>query len=516
MAKLSGGASVLALSVFACAGPANAAPSPSVTVTVTLTVTATATVDTAKVQSVTRSAIQGFLSQRANMITSTGPDTQRMHGRLEGTLFGDAADPADPQLGFSGDANRTAGGVFRPTMGGGGAFAGLGYGGETGSLGTLGRSSSRMRGADPSLPFGGAFGGLLGTLRDSETDHSRPAAVPFAFNGSAEDGMGRFSFATSLSKMQATAEAKEQEKLASIRSGAAALGLGDAQQDTRSGGGAAANGLGLGAQSVQRSASRPLPVDIWVEGNASYFVNDRGDGKRQGHAALLWTGVDAVVMPGLLVGVMGQFDWMSDSSASDGVSREGHGWMVGPYLSAWLTRNVYLDARALWGQSTNELNPLGSYTDTFTTSRALAAAKLSGDWRFGALGVRPSAEVIWFTEQQKAYTNAIGIDIAGQSYSLGRTMFGPEFSYRFVSADKSAFEPFVGLKGVWDFARTQESTAAGEPIGGDTVRGRLEAGATYRTPAGISVRALGGYDGIGSTGSYHAIQGQAQIVVPLQ
>ena len=94
-------------------------------------------------------------------------------------------------------------------------------------------------------------------------------------------------------------------------------------------------------------------------------------------------------------------------------------------------------------------------------------------------------------------------------------MFGPEIGYRFAAGGGSVVEPFVGLKGVWDFAKTDETTAAGEPVGREAWRGRVETGATFRSASGISVRAQGSYDGIGDA-SFHAWQGRATVVVPLQ
>lgn len=134
---------------------------------------------------------------------------------------------------------------------------------------------------------------------------------------------------------------------------------------------------------------------------------------------------------------------------------------------------------------------------------------------FGALRFRPSAEVIWFKETQQAYENAIGIAIDSQSFTLGRTVFGPEVGYAWRLPDMTTLEPFVGLKGVWDFAGSAQTTAAGSPIGHDEIRARIEAGISYQAPSGITIRGSGAYDGIGG-GGYRAIQGQAQIIVPLQ
>jgi outer membrane autotransporter protein len=219
--------------------------------------------------------------------------------------------------------------------------------------------------------------------------------------------------------------------------------------------------------------------------------------------------------PGLLVGVMAQLDWMSDGARDAGPRSEGRGWMAGPYLGARLTPNLYFDARVAWGRSDNEVDPLGAYVDRFDTTRLLASAKLTGDWSLDGFRLRPSAEVIWFKETQHAYENAIGIAIDSQSFHLGRAVFGPEIGYAWRLADETVIEPFVGVKGVWDFAGTEQSTAAGAPLGGGDVRARFEGGLAVRTPSGVLVRGTGAYDGFGSDG-YRANQGQVQVVVPLR
>ena len=259
---------------------------------------------------------------------------------------------------------------------------------------------------------------------------------------------------------------------------------------------------------------KPSAFDVWVEGQASYFRNDRVDGRRQGHASLLYFGADYLAMPGLLLGVMGQLDWMNESALT-AQKRDGRGWMAGPYLGARLTPNLYFDARLNWGRSSNEVDFLGSFTDKFDTDRALASARLTGDWAVGPFRLRPSAEVIYYQERQNAYQSTAGIPLSAETYTLGRAVFGPELGYRWTLLDKSVMEPFVGLRGIWDFSRTEETTAAGTPIAQDALRGRIEAGASYRTSSGMTIRASGAYDGVGSSG-FHAYQGQALMIVPLQ
>jgi len=67
---------------------------------------------------------------------------------------------------------------------------------------------------------------------------------------------------------------------------------------------------------------------------------------------------------------------------------------------------------------------------------------------------------------------------------------------------------------VWDFARTDALTTTGLAIGQEGLRGRVEGGLSYSTPSGITLRASGAYDGVGSS-TYHAVQGRAAVVIPL-
>jgi outer membrane autotransporter protein len=188
--------------------------------------------------------------------------------------------------------------------------------------------------------------------------------------------------------------------------------------------------------------------------------------------------------------------------------------MVGPYVSARLTQNLYFDARALWGRSSNHIDPLGAYTDRFDTGRVLASAKLTGRWAFGDFSFQPSGELIYFAEGQEAYTNAIGITVDSQSVRLGRLTIGPEIGYRLAVGGGGVIEPFVRFKGVWDFVTTGETAAAGEPVGREPWRGRVETGATFSSGSGISVRALGSYDGIGDA-HFQSWQGRASLMIPL-
>ena len=184
--------------------------------------------------------------------------------------------------------------------------------------------------------------------------------------------------------------------------------------------------------------------------------------------------------------------------------------------SARLTRNVFLDIRGAWGQSDNTVDSTGSgVNDSYTTDRALYSAKLTGVWAWGNFRLRPSAEILHYEERQKSFLTQLGVLVGEQTVRLGRVTFGPEISYRVIQADASTFEPFLGLKGVWDFDKTKSvNLADGTPSGSDDFRGWVEGGVTFRSLRGVSVRASVSYDGIGSD-SFHAVREQVTISIPL-
>jgi hypothetical protein len=187
--------------------------------------------------------------------------------------------------------------------------------------------------------------------------------------------------------------------------------------------------------------------------------------------------------------------------------------MAGPYASIRLTPNLLFDVRAAWGRSDNRIDPFGIYTDSFETERGLVAGKLTGTWSYGQLRLRPSAEVVYFHETQQAYTNQLSILIPEQSISLGRLIVGPEIAYQFRSRDGITLEPYVGIKGVWDFAKTGDPSTAGLIVGNDPFHAKLELGAIYTDPSGASLKGTFAYDGIGDS-DFRAYHGRATLTVP--
>ena len=314
--------------------------------------------------------------------------------------------------------------------------------------------------------------------------------VPFNVGiagGEDGDSNTKFSFATSLQQMLQASRAKPS-------------GNGDP------------NRMALGGNSQALPSGRDQGFDLWVEGNLTHYRGD--EAKAKGDVTLLYVGADYLITPGLLVGALVQFDNMSERSAVFGSEVKGQGWMAGPYMSAELTPNLFLDARAAWGTSDNSTSPFGTYIDHFDTTRWLARADLTGNWEYGQWRFTPSAGISYFEDEQDAYVDSNGIAIAGQTVSLGRATFGPEVGYRFKTSDGSEVEPFVGFQGIWDFD-SDGTTVNGVATGGEGLRGKAQVGLGLISPWGYSIRGTASYDGIGSD-DYEAISGQVWVNMPLR
>lgn len=216
---------------------------------------------------------------------------------------------------------------------------------------------------------------------------------------------------------------------------------------------------------------------IWVEATGSWS----GD-----NSYLLGTiGAHATVNPNLLLGGMFQFDVV------DGDDISGRGWMAGPYFAARLPEHpLYLEGRLLYGQTSNEITPLGTYTDDFETGRWLAQLKAQGEYQVDALTLMPLLDVTYTDESQKAYSDSLGNRIGGQTVSLMQVKAGLDFSIP-IAVQTGSLALNGGLSAIYASTRGGNSDNEG-------LRGRAELGIDYGFGNSAALRARGFYDGIGS------------------
>lgn len=318
---------------------------------------------------------------------------------------------------------------------------------------------------------------------NSLADLSGHTPFEFGVRGDAT-GLDKVSFATSLAKFD-TALLAWRDFLAA----------GD--------GAAQGNAAGVGPRPTSK-------FDVWFEGSWLWF---RNDGNR-GRFAIGYMGADYLISPDILIGGLVQIDDTVDKSGSGGTRVSGTGWMAGPYVTVRLSDNFYLDARAAWGLSDNEIEPMGTFSDDFETTRWLASVGLIGDFSYENWRVRPNASFTRIQERQHGYTDSLGVFVPGQTVSAGRVNVGPTVSYRIETGRGLTIEPHGTLEGVYNFSDTDGVSLGSEPNGQDDLRGRVELGVNLTTEGGIRFGASGSYDGIGGDG-FESYGATVKMSIPL-
>jgi outer membrane autotransporter protein len=331
------------------------------------------------------------------------------------------------------------------------------------------------------------------SLKDGPSDGGYE---PLKITGSiGEESKGQMSFSTSLSQLRSAAAAAANGKLTDP-----SLSFHDSYSGYTP--------LGL----TQR-------LDLWVEGQLTTYDDTLGGIRRDGDFKFLYVGMDYAISPGFLIGALVQID-RTDESIKDADLKgniEGTGWMAGPYVGIKLRDNLFFDARAAWGRSTNDIAlddaVVDKRTGSFDTDRWLATATLTGNYQFGALRFSPQIGIAYGNETSDAYKTSLGQDVGAADVTIGRLTFGPEFAYTRRLQDGTLVEPHVSIKGIWNFDQETLDLSTG-PVTPEEFRAQIEAGILIKTPDGYSVRAAGSYDGIGDK-DLEAWSAKAWLNIPL-
>ncbi len=252
--------------------------------------------------------------------------------------------------------------------------------------------------------------------------------------------------------------------------------------------------------------------DVWFEGTIDYF----GYSSAKGQFGLMKIGVDYRIAPGVLVGVLAQFDRTQEKSASLGYLVKGNGWMVGPYAAMKLGSNMFLDARVLRGSSSNEISPYLTYTDEFSSQRWLAAARLSGRWSWNNVSLTPSIEYVHFSDRSSGYVSSAGMQIDAQKVTINRLIFGPEVRYVTELDRNTSLGLHFSAKGLWDANPLALRSLDGisTPDRRSDLHARFDLGATITSKSGVSLDLGVGYEGLGRDG-YSSRSATGRLKIPL-
>lgn len=244
--------------------------------------------------------------------------------------------------------------------------------------------------------------------------------------------------------------------------------------------------------------------DLWFEGSYNRFeVNEN-----KGDFSLATVGADYVINRNLLVGAFVQIDNTNGYVSAAGGTAEGTGWLAGPYVTARLSENIFLDLLAGAGTARNEFSPFDTYTDTVDSNRWLVSAALQGNWQHDAWTFTPHARLSYFEERTKAYTDSLGVAIPDITSGLGQVAFGPGISYRHVTQGDVTLDFSMKLDGVINVRNTEGRH------GFDNFHGRVELGMDASLPSGGQLGISTTYSGIGSS-DVRTLGGRVRFMVPL-
>nr|WP_298930284.1 PKD domain-containing protein [uncultured Erythrobacter sp.] len=242
--------------------------------------------------------------------------------------------------------------------------------------------------------------------------------------------------------------------------------------------------------------------DLWAE--ASFSRAEIAG--QEADFSIIHLGADIKVNENLLIGAILQFDEFSDRDTLKAGEAEGDGYMVGPYVTAKLTEELFLEARAAWGTSDNVVSPLNGQRDAFETSRSLYSGSLAGQFGLGkATTFRPELTVRYLSEDQKAYTDSLGITIPSQTVDQGDVSFRPRLSHIIETKGTINLRPYAQVEGIYTFGTAPDAALANLLPGTFTdtfgdFRGRVEGGLDLVGDGAFRASISGFYDGIGADG----------------
>lgn len=249
--------------------------------------------------------------------------------------------------------------------------------------------------------------------------------------------------------------------------------------------------------------------DIWSEGRFSVFDDNAN---QSGDFGIVHFGADYLFSKSLLVGARAQLDWGDQAFASTNGSVSGLGVMVGPYATVALSQTLFLDVAGSLGVSSNDISPIGTYTDGFDTTRWMVDAALVGQFHFGQWTVRPVVTVQYIADHQEAYTDSLSVVIADQTVSQGQVSFSPYLGRRWTFDGGLHLTTWLEGSGHYAFASWGASAGSyADQV--DGLNATLRAGLDFALPGGASASLAGQYGGIGTDA--HSYGGSLAVSLPL-
>ena len=202
-------------------------------------------------------------------------------------------------------------------------------------------------------------------------------------------------------------------------------------------------------------------LDIWAEASYNRYNLEEG----HGDFAVVYLGADYLFGGGILAGVEGQVDW---NQYDDGLnsSTKNLGFMVGPYVTAKLLDELYVEAQGSWGQGFNSVNSIGVSEDDYESTRWRVSGAVIGNFEFSDVTVNPEVRVSYYEEETDSFVNSFGNSVPSVKYTTGQVDFGPRISQTTDYGRGSHLRTNFSLSGVWTFEDSNTGVQdAGSEVG---------------------------------------------------
>lgn len=250
--------------------------------------------------------------------------------------------------------------------------------------------------------------------------------------------------------------------------------------------------------------------DIWSEGRFSVFDDDAD---QSGDFGIVHVGADYLLSAGVLIGAKAQVDWGEQAFAANNGTVSGIGVMVGPYATVALSQTLFLDVAGSLGVSSNDISPIGTYTDEFDTTRWMVDASLVGQFHHGAWTLRPVVTIQYIAEHQEAYTDSLSVRIEDQTVSQGQVSLSPYLSRAWVLDGGVQLVSWIEGSGHYAFGRSGTLTAGSYADQLDGLHASVRAGLDVALSGGATASLAGQYGGLGTNAESYG--GSLAVSLPL-
>ncbi len=245
----------------------------------------------------------------------------------------------------------------------------------------------------------------------------------------------------------------------------------------------------FGQRGLAASADGGWPLQIWAQGNGGNSRNSLAIGGYDFDNYGGGAGIQAEVVPSLLVGLSGSWQG-TDGTLNGGFTSRSSTWGFSPYVG-WQFDDHW-SASVIAGLTTGTTNLKNggvSYAAQYQANQWDVQGELDGSYDVGAVRLSPTASLLYLETRTGSFVDSAGNHARSSLTALTRGSLGGS-----VSLPLTGWEPYLRASGEHDFkvpTGSGPNGSSGATIGGGTT-------VTLTDAAWVTLD--GGYNSLGRTG----------------